>query len=339
LAKRPRKSNKRGSEHGPRVFHVDSTLAKQTLVAALRTLLELPWAEAKRLVKNRHVQINGNLCLDDARRLTTKDVLHVHQHPLATPPKEDDLKIRFIDPHLIVVEKPSGMTTLRHPEERNWPAERRQKQPTLEECLNRVVSKLERNQGRKGSPRVRPVHRLDRDTSGLMVFARTVPAERGLVRQFSKHTITRRYRAVVLGHPAAMVIDSVLVRDRGDGRRGSSSVGESEVDDEGKRAVTHVKPLETLGEYSLVECRLETGRTHQIRIHLSEKGHPVCGEKVYGKAKFGAGSRDPSGAPRLALHAFELGFIHPITQQPIDFEMPFPKDLQVFIDRLRKSAK
>ena len=281
------------------------------------------------MVQSRRVQVHGNLAMDPARRVATADVIHVLPHAQAAPPKTSDVRIRHIDPHLVVVEKPAGMTTVRHPEEKNWPARRRQLQPTLEESLNRIIAKRERA-GARGAPRVRPVHRLDRETSGLMVFARTVPAERGLVQQFSKHTITRRYLAIVAGHIGARRIESTLVRDRGDGRRGSGE------DESGKRAVTHVHPLERLANHTLVECRLETGRTHQIRIHLAEQGHPVCGDKVYRAGKsFRETIPDTSGAPRLALHATELGFVHPITGESLHFEMPLPKELAALLRRLR----
>jgi 23S rRNA pseudouridine1911/1915/1917 synthase len=181
---------------------------------------------------------------------------------------------------------------------------------------------------------VRPVHRLDRETSGLMAFARTVPAERNLGQQFRQHTTHRRYLAIVHGTlDKPQTIESTLVRDRGDGRRGSGAE-----DDAGKRAVTHVKPLEALGDYTLVECRLETGRTHQIRIHLSECGHPLCGDKVYRQPLAGPAIADKSGAPRLALHAFELHVEHPISGKSLEFRMDLPRDLSQFLARLRKGS-
>jgi 23S rRNA pseudouridine1911/1915/1917 synthase len=180
---------------------------------------------------------------------------------------------------------------------------------------------------------VRPVHRLDRETSGLMVFARTVPAERILGAQFREHTTHRRYLAVVLGTVKAQTIETFLVRDRGDTRRGSTH--EPGV---GKRAVTHVKPLEALGDYTLIECRLETGRTHQIRIHLSELGHPLCGDKVYNQPLFKKPRVDLSGAPRLALHATELTVDHPTSGEAMTFQMDLPADLRAFVERLRKES-
>jgi 23S rRNA pseudouridine1911/1915/1917 synthase len=236
----------------------------------------------------------------------------------------------------VVVEKPSGMTTLRHPEERHWPRRRRDLQPTLDEVLPRIVAACAPSPvRRKGPPpRLRAVHRLDRDTSGVMVFARSPQAERHLVQQFRKHTIQRVYRAIVHGDVAPQTLASHLVRDRGDGRRGSTSNPKL-----GRQAVTHVRPVQPLGRYTLIECRLETGRTHQIRIHLSAQGHMLCGETVYDRPLQGARVVDESGAPRLALHAAELGFTHPITGETLHFQSPLPPDLADFLRRLQAEAR
>ncbi len=335
------------------IFHVQPEQIQQTLATALRGWLpgNPPWSQVRRLVRNRHVQINGNLCLDEGRRLKAKEVVKVLEHPAAPPAREDDVLIRFLDAHMVVVEKPAGMTSVRHAEERFWTAKRKQQQPTLEDLIPRVIAKRSKTpkSGRRGdrwadpsapierqgrrTPPVRPVHRLDRDTSGLMVFARTVPAERILGAQFREHTTHRRYLAVVQGSIQAQKIETFLVRDRGDGRRGSTT--EAGV---GKRAVTHVRPLETLGDYTLIECTLETGRTHQIRIHLSELGHPLCGDKVYNQPLFKLTRADRSGAPRLALHATELTVDHPTSGEAMTFQMDLPNDLRTFIERLRRES-
>jgi 23S rRNA pseudouridine1911/1915/1917 synthase len=176
------------------------------------------------------------------------------------------------------------------------------------------------------------VHRLDRETSGLMVFARTPEAEQHLIKQFSKHTVHRVYQAIALGRVEARTIESFLVRDRGDGLRGSTAKP-----DEGQRAVTHVRPIENLEGYTVVECQLETGRTHQIRIHLSEAGHMLCGERMYDQVLVEKRKvADPSGAPRVALHARELGFVHPRTGEELSFKSPWPKDLEMLLQRLRQ---
>jgi 23S rRNA pseudouridine1911/1915/1917 synthase len=157
-----------------------------------------------------------------------------------------------------------------------------------------------------------------------------VLAERELGMQFRKHSVVRRYLAVVPGILAARTITSHLVQDRGDGRRGSTQLPNL-----GKEAITHISVEERLVGYTLLSCRLETGRTHQIRIHLSEAGHPVCGDKVYCKRATGELFEDRSLAPRLALHATELGFVHPASTEPMHWSMPLPGDLAKFVAGLR----
>lgn len=324
------------SDSEPQLFRVLPRLVDQTIAGALREWLPgKSWSDVRRLLKTRRITINGNLCVDAGRRLTLRDVVKLLPQPAPPPPSENDIRVRYLDEYLIVVEKPSGVTTTRHEEERDWPARRKQLQPTLDEMLPHVIARMERGRRRgKGvPPPVRPVHRLDRETSGLLVFARTATAERGLGQQFRDHTTHRRYLAIVEGRVESQTIESNLVRDRGDGRRGSTR--ESGV---GKHAVTHVTTLEYLGAYTLIECRLETGRTHQIRIHLSEKGHPVCGEKVYRQTPPRESRPGASHAPRLALHATELGFHHPITGEYLRFEMPLPADLKQYLDGLRAAC-
>ncbi len=318
-------------------YHVSGQLAGCKLVAALRHWRpEDSWSQAKRLVHNRHVQINGNLCTDETRPLKAGDVVKVWHEPVAGPVRAEDVRIQYLDAHLVVVEKPAGVTTLRHSEERHWPEQRRQFQPTLDEMLRQILARKTKSSQRSArgrrpeTPSIRPVHRLDRDTSGLMVFARTAEAERRLVQLFRKHDLHRAYWAIAHGQVQAQTIESYLIRDRGDGLRGSGSQS-----DDGQRAVTHVRPLEYLENYTLVECRLETGRTHQIRIHLAEAGHMVCGEKIYVRRLNGKPMKDRSGATRQALHAAELGFLHPITGQRLDFQMPLPEDMKRLLQRLR----
>ena len=314
-----------------KLFRVLPRQVDETIATALREWLPgKSWSEVRRLMNTRRVMVNGNLCTDAGYRLRLPDVVKLLPHSVAPPVKDENVRIVHIDKHVVVVEKPSGVTSNRHPDERQQPGHRRQHQQTLDEMLPRLIARVEHS--RSPHP-VRAVHRLDRDTSGLMVFARTVPAERELQQQFRIHSIRRRYMAVILGAIDEQTIESRLVRDRGDGRRGSTDLANV-----GKTAITHVRPLERLGGYTLIECRLETGRTHQIRIHLSEAGHPLCGDKVYWQPLFKPGKPDTSAAPRLALSAVELGFEHPITGQPLHFECPLPPDMTKFVERLRKAA-
>ncbi len=178
--------------------------------------------------------------------------------------------------------------------------------------------------------RLRAVHRLDKDTSGLVVFALLSGAERELGKQFRAHTVGRRYLALVRGQAQNARIESNLLRDRGDGRRGSNSSGE------GQHAVTHVKVIEELGDYTLVECRPETGRTHQIRIHLGEQGTPLCGEQVYDRPPHGKPLPDGSGAPRPMLHAAHLAIEHPASRRRMEWDAPLPEDMQQALRRLRQ---
>jgi len=350
----------------------------QTLAAVLKQIGPFEsfgesWGESRRLILNRHVQVNGNLCLDPSRRLTVKDTLKIWKTALPKPVSAESLKLVHVDDEIIVVEKPAGITSVRHFEEQRMKKKRRQLQPTLEELMplalshylrkRRLDSKLDargipveergRNQ-RKGQKdivrqnaaaeslasrlNIIAVHRLDRDTSGLMIFARTRRAATLLGQSFRKHAIDRRYFAVVHGHPEAQTFDNYLIRDRGDGHRGSTPLANTEGS---QRAITHIRPVETLGDYSVIECKLETGRTHQIRIHLSEAGHPICGDIIYSRSWDGTkGSKqeDRSKAPRQALHSSTLRFVHPITGEILKFVMPWPNDLERWIVNLRSKV-
>jgi len=177
------------------------------------------------------------------------------------------------------------------------------------------------------------VHRIDRDTSGLVVFARTRDAAEHLTKQFRKHTVERQYLALTRGTPPSKRIDSAFVRDRGDGRRGSTTKADAP---DAKRAVTHVQVRESLGNFALVECRLETGRTHQVRIHLGEAGTPLCGETVYDRPINGKPLPDDSGATRPMLHAARLGFVHPDNATTLNWEVAPPEDFAKLLESIRK---
>jgi 23S rRNA pseudouridine1911/1915/1917 synthase len=176
------------------------------------------------------------------------------------------------------------------------------------------------------------VHRLDKETSGLVVFTRTWLAKQSLTAQFRQHTVHRRYLAIAHGDVRSRTVRSFLMEDRGDGLRGSArgTPGAG-----AREAITHVEKLEALTggtPATLVACRLETGRTHQIRIHLSEAGHPILGEKVYIRRWAGTLLE----APRLMLHAAELGFVHPSTEHEVRWEQPLPADMAAVLERLRR---
>jgi 23S rRNA pseudouridine1911/1915/1917 synthase len=254
------------------------------------------------------------------------------------PPAEPELpaiarsiEIVHIDKHILVVAKPAGLTTVRHADEVRAFGRRAQRflPPTLVDLLPRVVPEL-----RQG--RIRAVHRLDKETSGLIVLARTDMAESALGKQFRAHQVERTYLALVRGQAKDERIESHLVADRGDGRRGSIPPGEPRASATGgQRAVTHVRVVELLGDFTLVECRLETGRTHQVRIHLGERGVPLCGEQIYDRPLHGRPLPDASGAHRPMLHAATLSLLHPATGKRMAWRIEMPKDMGALLKKLR----
>jgi len=349
-----------------RTYHIRPVLNGQTLAGGLRGLIpQMSWADARKLIQQRRVQVNGNLVMDDARRLKTGDVVKVFEQPLPSAPTERDVPVLHVDQDLIVIDKPAGITTLRHAEEQAWDDRRKNRQPTLDEVIQRLLPTVWpprnpppaaaaesprqsqpgvfRRPGGKpasrppaGVPKVRAVHRLDRDTSGLMLFALSPRGEAALVKLFKAHAIQRVYRAVVHGRLAEeRIIESWFVRDRGDGLRGSTPLCSQA--DGAQHAVTSVRPVRPVadGRYTLVECRLQTGRTHQIRIHLAEAGHLLCGEKTYVRPAAGAPAvHEQSGAPRQALHSAELAFEHPFTGASMQFNAQMPRDLTRWLKQL-----
>jgi 23S rRNA pseudouridine1911/1915/1917 synthase len=320
----------------PQTFVVGFRDADQTVAAFLRTRLNLPWSKAKRLVEMGQVRVAGQKVVDPAHRLKIgKHVDVAIEGPISSKkPARAKLKdapkydgptpvLVYSDDSIVVVDKPAGLTTMRHADEAAEFGTRAKKflPTTLADLLPGML-------GRPGKA-VLAVHRIDRDTSGLVVFARTKPAEDQLTDQFKVHSVERRYLALVRGEPETRTIESQLVADRGDRRRGSK-VGE-----EGQRATTHVKVLEQFGSFALVECRLETGRTHQVRIHLGEAGWPLCGERVYDRPLNGAPLPDGSGAKRPMLHATRLGLTHPATSERMVWDSQPPADFKELLTRLR----
>lgn len=340
------------------LYHVGPEGDALTLSAYLKKLFpDQSWGQVKQKLAGRFVQVNGNLCLDEARRIKAKDVVKIWNRPRPKPIDASILKLVYVDPFLVVVDKPAGVTSVRHFEERNLSKVRRQLQPTLDELLPEALSRYlsrktppnsgldrrPRSQDRFKSglrssdnrrlPTIIAVHRLDRETSGLMIFARTPSTAEALGKMFRKHTIDRRYWAVAHGQVGPQKIESHMIRDVGDGRRGSTSDPNQ---DGAQLAITHIRPLEQLGEYTIVECRLETGRTHQIRIHLAESGHRICGETIYNRDADGKVLIDSSGAPRQALHSASLSLTHPMTNEKLEFTAPWPNDLYRWLRELRK---
>jgi 23S rRNA pseudouridine1911/1915/1917 synthase len=322
-----------------RFFIVGRAEAGRPLGICLTTKFALPRSVVRRMLAAGQVRVNGKPCVDPQWRLQRGQ--RVQARLMESPPqREKSIKkrlpsgprptIRYADAHIVVVDKPAGLTTMRHSEEAAEFGSRAQR--FLPTTLADVLPDLLARRDPKEQMPVRAVHRLDKETSGLVVFARTVEAERHLGKQFRAHTIERRYLAVVRGQANEGRIESYLVRDRGDGRRGSSAKP-----GEGQRAVTHVQVVEAFDGYTLVECRLETGRTHQVRIHLGEAGTPLCGERIYDRPLRGKPLPDDSGMKRVALHGAFLGFDHPLTGERMKWSSKLPRDMATLINRLRSS--
>jgi 23S rRNA pseudouridine1911/1915/1917 synthase len=341
------------------VHLVDDSLAGKTVLATLRHWQPgLSWSEARRLLAARQIAVNGMLCQDEARRLRTNDVVEVSGRAWPPATRRDDISLQFRDEHLVVVEKPAGLLTELSAAARTAHRHGRPRTPTLDAILPRVIAEYEGRRPRRDADRIFIVHRLDRDASGLLVVARTPEARDALARQFAARTPSRVYWAIVPGQIEAQTIRSHFVRDRGDGKRGSVSPGAAEkmlVDSHSTHdpsstirlpqlAITHVRPMSSRRGQSLVECRLETGRTNQIRIHLAELGHPICGDVKYGPALHSSEPPTPPIADhptplRLALHAIELSFMHPITGEDLHFVSELPPELERFWGELPTSRR
>ncbi len=282
----------------------------------------VPWSEARRRVETGKVRVAGDLITDPTRKVRAGDKLAVFMR--APRPEtarvqslEGDLLV-YVDPAVAVVRKPAGISTVPFGDEA--PGEM-----TLDALVREVIARRDALRGR--AP-LGVVQRLDRATSGLLVFSRTFAAKKSLGQQLRLHTVRRLYLAIAHGDVSPGTLRSYLIEDRGDGLRGSARARQRE----GQLAITHVEIVERLAGATLVACRLETGRTHQIRIHLAEHGHPLVGEAVYVRRY--PGQLIP--APRLMLHAAELGFAHPVDERPMLFEDPPPADFQAVLARLRR---
>lgn len=300
------------------------------VLSVLRKVMEnASWSEVRRMLSTRRVSLNGTLCIDEGRKVLPGEKLEVHVNSLPVPPSDKDVVVRWLDQSVVVVEKPAGMVTLRRSNERIWSYPRRMLQPTLDECVSRLLEARYVRSRSDAMYELFPVHRIDRDTSGLLMFARTEEAQARLIDQFAAHHALRKYWCVIPGFVPDQTIRTHFIRDRGDGLRGSSRDAGI-----GQHAVTHIRTLRRLGEFSEVECRLETGRTNQIRIHLAELGHPVCGDLKYRGPVGQPPVPDHTRVPRLALHAAELGFVHPLSGESLVFETPWPPDMARFLKTL-----
>jgi 23S rRNA pseudouridine1911/1915/1917 synthase len=295
---------------------------------ALADATGLSRARVQGLIDEGRVDIAGKTATSASAKVaagTPFRIIIAAAMPAEALPEDIPLAIAYEDAHLIVVDKPAGMVV--HPAVGNITG------TLVNALLHHCRGQLS---GINGVARPGIVHRIDKDTSGLLVVAKSDAAHEGLAVQFAEHTVHRRYLAVCAGHPSPSegTIDERIGRSDADRKKMTVLPKNSS---RGKTAITHYKALERLDEASLIECRLETGRTHQVRVHCASIGHALLGDPVYG--------RNPKplrplierlGFARQALHAAELGFIHPVTGENLRFGSEIPPDMAELIDQLRR---
>ena len=280
-------------------------------------ITELSRSRIQDLIKEGHATLNGAATKPNAR-LRAGDSVALSEPPL-TPTtnlaQDIALEVLFEDDDLIVLNKPAGLVV--HPAAGNLDG------TLVNALLHHCAGRLS---GIGGVARPGIVHRIDKGTSGLMVAAKTDVTHEGLAAQFARHSILRRYQAIVTGlpNPPSGTVDASVARSAAN-RQKMAIVAEGR----GKRAVTHYRLVTPLRGASLVECRLETGRTHQVRVHMTSIGHPLLGDPAYGHPKsVHRELLNQLDFKRQALHAAELGFIHPATKESLSFKSALPSDMQ-----------
>ncbi|MBR8044710.1 RluA family pseudouridine synthase [Burkholderia multivorans] len=314
-----------GSDDAPRVVEVPASLAGERLDKALAQLFpEFSRSRLQSWIDAQRVRVDGapaKIRQPVPLGATIELVPDLLPEQLAFTPEPVPLDIVYEDDALVVINKPAGLVV--HPAAGNWSGT----------ILNGLLHRY--GDAAAGLPRAGIVHRLDKETSGLMVVARTLAAQTDLVRQLQARTVKRRYFALVWGAmPDEGTIDAPIGRDPRERTRMAVVTGAS-----GKPARTHFRTVDTClwqrQPVSAIQCDLETGRTHQIRVHCSHVGHPLLGDPVYGRAR---GKRSvaplPGGFARQALHAWRLGLVHPVTGSVMQWRCPLPDDMTALVEAL-----
>ena len=278
----------------------------------------------KGLIADGKVLVDGQPAKSGSAKLVGGESFRIDlppPEPLETAAQDIPLDVVFEDEHLLVVNKPAGMVV--HPAVGNRDG------TLVNALLHHCQGQLS---GINGVARPGIVHRIDKDTSGLLVVAKSDAAHEGLAKQFADHSITRRYLAVCAGHPnpPSGTISGRMGRSDRDRKKMTVLPDDST---RGKHAVTHYETQRRLDHAALIECRLETGRTHQVRVHCASIGHSLLGDPVYGRTpKPLRATLESLGFRRQALHAARLGFIHPISGESLDFCAELPLDMRELID-------
>lgn len=318
-------------------FFVDE---KQTAIRLDKFLFDkLPNVTRNKIqegIKNKQVVVNEKN-VKASYKVKANDKIEVEifktEHPSEIKPEDIEIDIVFEDKHILIVNKSAGMVV--HPAHENW-------EGTLVNALMYHFKNLPEMVGNEGRPGL--VHRIDKETSGLLVIAKTQLAMNSLSAQFKNHSIKRKYQALVWGTPKENkgTINVNLRRSLKD-RRVIEGFAQNTL---GKKAITHYKVIETIHYITLIECQLETGRTHQIRAHMRHIGHPVFCDKTYGGDLIVKGNRFTNYKKfvensfkiinRQALHAKSLGFLHPKTKKEVFFDSELPLDIKEVIEKWKK---
>jgi 23S rRNA pseudouridine1911/1915/1917 synthase len=292
-------------------------------------------SKVSKIIKSNLLKLNGNLVTDPSRKVKSGDKIefeNLKEQELNLTAKKMDLNIVFEDDDIIIVDKPVGLVV--HPGAGNW--EDTLVNGLLYHCKNKLS-------GVNGEDRPGIIHRIDKDTSGLLVVAKNDVAHAFIAKQFEEHSIKRSYLAFVYGilRPLHGRIETLIGRNKTNRQKMSSDVLK------GKEAITNYETIEVfkgnkIPDISLVKCILETGRTHQIRVHMSHKGNPIIGDQTYGKKIKKIRGVDEEfdkilkSLERQALHAHTLGFIHPTTNKEVFFASELPDDLLKLQKMLKK---
>ena len=294
---------------------------------------KISWTKVNKIIKNKLLKLNGKTFNDPSAKVRLGDQIefeNLKEEIVDLVPKKMDLKIIFEDEDIIIIDKPIGMVV--HPGAGNF--ENTMVNGLLYHCKNKLS-------GISGEDRPGIVHRIDKDTSGLLVVAKNDQAHAFIAKQFEEHTIKRSYLVFVYGilRPLHGRIETLIGRNKTNRQKMSADVAK------GKEAITNYETLEVFKgskilDISLVKCVLETGRTHQIRVHMSHKGNPILGDQTYGKKIKKLRGVDQEfedilkSLKRQALHAHTLGFVHPKTNQDVFYASELPEDLNKLKNRL-----
>jgi 23S rRNA pseudouridine1911/1915/1917 synthase len=317
---------------GQRIIEGETAAGGERLDKALALASGLSRERVKALIGEGRVSVGGKITAQASLKVAAGQAFTIRV-PEAVPAEAQAqdiaLVIAYEDEHLIVVDKPAGLVV--HPAAGNLDG------TLVNALLHHCKGGLS---GIGGVARPGIVHRIDKDTSGLLVVAKSDVAHEGLARQFADHSLERAYLALVNGRPlpAAGTVTGAIARS-GTNRKKMELVAAKDLGRRGKHAVTHYKTLETFADAALVECRLETGRTHQVRVHMASIGHALLGDPAYGRdTKRIRPLLARLGFKRQALHAKVLGFIHPVSGEALRFESSLPDDMRELLVELRASS-